>query len=129
MEGWAQDAAAPERPVRLEIFADGVLAARVLANRHRDDLAAAGLGSGRHAFRVPLRERARATSRRAAPATARCSAFSCRTSDSAARHCMDELGSAAYEDSPPIASSTAWRTAGGCASSARAIACSVPRNP
>ena len=54
LEGWAQDAATPERPVQLDIIADGAIVARVLANRHRDDLAAAGLGSGRHAFRVPL---------------------------------------------------------------------------
>jgi hypothetical protein len=54
VEGWAQDASMPERPVRLEIIADGTVAMRVLANRHRDDLRAAGLGSGRHAFRVPL---------------------------------------------------------------------------
>ena len=54
IEGWAQDAAALERPVRLEIIADGLVVANVLANRHRDDLAAAGLGSGRHAFSVRL---------------------------------------------------------------------------
>ena len=41
--------------VQLEIVADGAVVAAVLANRHRDDLLAAGLGSGRHAFRVPLR--------------------------------------------------------------------------
>jgi hypothetical protein len=54
VEGWAQDARAPERPVWLEIIADGAPAAFVLANGHREDLAAAGLGSGRHAFRVAL---------------------------------------------------------------------------
>jgi hypothetical protein len=45
--------------VRLEIIADGIVAAEVLANRHRNDLAAAGLGSGRHAFRIPLPHPAR----------------------------------------------------------------------
>ena len=52
IEGWAQDTAAPERPVRLEILADGMVAAHVLANRYRCDLAKANLGSGRHAFRA-----------------------------------------------------------------------------
>ena len=55
LEGWAQDASAPECPVRLEILTDGAVIASVLANRHRDDLLAAGLGSGRHAFRLPMR--------------------------------------------------------------------------
>jgi hypothetical protein len=54
VEGWAQDSAAPERPVWLEILDEGEVVARVLANRHRNDLRAAGLGSGRHAFRVLL---------------------------------------------------------------------------
>ena len=48
--GWAQNADAPEAPVCLDIFADGKLIGRVLANAFRDDLKAAGLGSGRHAF-------------------------------------------------------------------------------
>ncbi len=52
IEGWAQDAHVPERPVWLEIIADGAVVASVLANRYRNDLEAAGLGSGRHAFRA-----------------------------------------------------------------------------
>jgi Hint domain len=48
--GWAQNADAPEAPVCLDIFANGKFLGRVLANRHRDDLKAAGLGSGRHSF-------------------------------------------------------------------------------
>jgi autotransporter-associated beta strand protein len=48
--GWAQNVAHPEAPVRLDIFAGGQLIGQVLANRHRDDLARAGLGSGRHSF-------------------------------------------------------------------------------
>ena len=48
--GWAQNADAPEAPVCLDIFADGKLIGRVLANSYRDDLKRAGLGSGRHAF-------------------------------------------------------------------------------
>ena len=50
--GWAQDASAPERPVWLEILANGQPIARVLANAYRRDLEQAGLGSGRHAFSV-----------------------------------------------------------------------------
>jgi hypothetical protein len=48
--GWAQNLAAPETPVCLEILSHGVPIARILANRFRADLRAAGLGSGRHAF-------------------------------------------------------------------------------
>jgi hypothetical protein len=43
----------------LQIAADGVVVAWVLANRHRYDLRAAGLGSGRHAFRTVLPHHAR----------------------------------------------------------------------
>ena len=48
--GWAQNIDAPEAPVCLDIFADGKLIGRVLANAYRDDLEQAGMGSGRHAF-------------------------------------------------------------------------------
>ena len=48
--GWAQNADAPEAPVCLDIFADGKFIGRLLANIYRDDLQAAGLGSGRHGF-------------------------------------------------------------------------------
>jgi hypothetical protein len=51
IEGWAQDMAAPEAPVCLDIYGDGKLVGRTLANLYREDLAQAGLGSGRHAFR------------------------------------------------------------------------------
>jgi hypothetical protein len=49
--GWAQDEAQPDAPLSLLILVDDGLAARVLANRHRPDLAAAGIGDGRHGFR------------------------------------------------------------------------------
>jgi len=52
ISGWAQDVSAPERPVWLEIFANGQVIAQVLANGYRRDLEQAGLGSGRHAFSV-----------------------------------------------------------------------------
>ncbi len=50
IEGWAQDVDAPEAPVCLDIYAGGKLLGQALANLYREDLAAAGLGSGRHAF-------------------------------------------------------------------------------
>jgi len=55
VKGWAQTIDHPEAPVCLDIYADGRLIGQVLANRYRDDLAKAGLGSGRHgfAFRPP----------------------------------------------------------------------------
>jgi autotransporter passenger strand-loop-strand repeat protein len=52
--GWAQDEADPTRPVRRLILADGVLVARVAADRYRGDLHEAGIGSGRHGFEVFL---------------------------------------------------------------------------
>ena len=48
--GWAQNSAHPEAPVCLDIYAAGRLIGRVLANRYREDLERAGLGSGRHSF-------------------------------------------------------------------------------
>jgi hypothetical protein len=48
--GWAQNIDHPEAPVCLDIYAAGKLIGQVLANRPRDDLRLAGLGSGRHGF-------------------------------------------------------------------------------
>ena len=48
--GWAQNPEHPETPVCLDIIFGGRLIEQVLANRYRDDLERAGLGSGRHAF-------------------------------------------------------------------------------
>ena len=50
IEGWAQNIEHPEAPVCLDIYAGGRLIGQVLANRYREDLAKAGLGSGRHGF-------------------------------------------------------------------------------
>jgi hypothetical protein len=50
VEGWAQNAENPEAPVCLDIYAGGRLIGQTLANRYREDLAQAGLGSGRHSF-------------------------------------------------------------------------------
>ena len=48
--GWAQNIDHPEAPVCLDIYAGGRLIGQVLANRHREDLEQAGIGSGRHSF-------------------------------------------------------------------------------
>ena len=52
VSGWAQNAAAPEAPVSLDILNNGRRVARVLANLYRADLRKAGLGSGCHGFEV-----------------------------------------------------------------------------
>jgi autotransporter passenger strand-loop-strand repeat protein len=48
--GWAADPAAPHRALGVQVLVDGSLAAGVLANRYRRDVAQAGIGTGRHAF-------------------------------------------------------------------------------
>jgi hypothetical protein len=48
--GWAQDLAAPETPVSLDIFSRGRRIGRVLANLFRQDVAAAGYGNGYQGF-------------------------------------------------------------------------------
>jgi hypothetical protein len=52
--GWAQDIAAPEAPVCLDILGGGRLLGRVLANLHRADVRDAGHGSGYQGFEFPL---------------------------------------------------------------------------
>jgi autotransporter passenger strand-loop-strand repeat protein len=55
--GWAQDETCPEAPVCLDIYAGSELVGQVVANRFRPDLAAAGIGDGRHGFEfVPPEE-------------------------------------------------------------------------
>lgn len=54
IRGWAQNAKHAEVAVCLDIFDNGTLIARTLANRFREDLKNAGLGSGRHSFDVRL---------------------------------------------------------------------------
>ena len=55
IEGWAQNVDLPGMPVCLDILAGGKVVGQVLANRYREDLKQAGLGSGWHsfAFRLP----------------------------------------------------------------------------
>jgi autotransporter passenger strand-loop-strand repeat protein len=52
--GWAQCETQPEEPVCLDIFLGGTRIARILANRYREDLRRAGLGSGNHSFAFTL---------------------------------------------------------------------------
>ncbi len=48
--GWAFDPASPATPVAVVVLANGVEIARVVADRYRKDLAAAGFGDGCHSF-------------------------------------------------------------------------------
>ena len=48
--GWAQNTNHPEAPVCLDIYAGDRLIGQTLANRYREDLEQACLGSGRHRF-------------------------------------------------------------------------------
>ena len=50
IEGWAQNVDYPDAPVCLDIVADNQLIGQVLANRYREDLEQASIGSGHHAF-------------------------------------------------------------------------------
>jgi hypothetical protein len=50
ISAWAQNPDYPESAVCLDIYAGGQLIGQTLANRYRDDLKQAGLGSGRHGF-------------------------------------------------------------------------------
>ncbi|SLN62128.1 hypothetical protein [Pseudooctadecabacter jejudonensis] len=52
--GWAQLTAEPTRRLRVGLFARGAMLAETVANIHRDDLEAAGIGDGRHAFAIHL---------------------------------------------------------------------------
>jgi hypothetical protein len=52
--GWAQDIAAPDVPVSLDILRGNCLIGRVLANLYRADVLAAGYGSGYQGFEFML---------------------------------------------------------------------------
>jgi hypothetical protein len=52
--GWAQDLTEPETPVCLDIFIRGKRVGRVLANLFREDVRAAGYGSGACGFELRL---------------------------------------------------------------------------
>jgi glycosyltransferase involved in cell wall biosynthesis len=48
--GWAQEDTQPDVPVSLLVIDNDKLLGRILANRYREDLENAGIGSGRHGF-------------------------------------------------------------------------------
>jgi len=48
--GWAQEDTQPDVPVSLLVIDNDKLLGRILANRYRDDLENAGIGTGRHGF-------------------------------------------------------------------------------
>jgi GT2 family glycosyltransferase len=52
--GWAYDPRDPSRRLRVDIQIDGKYHDTVTATLYREDLAAAGIGDGFHAFRYPL---------------------------------------------------------------------------
>ena len=51
--GWAWEPGT-DAPVALQVLCNGLPLARVLANRHRPDLRAAGIGNGRHGFDITV---------------------------------------------------------------------------
>ncbi len=54
ISGWVQDPSEPDLPVALQVVANGLPVARVLANRLRADLVKAGIGNGRHGFEAEI---------------------------------------------------------------------------
>lgn len=52
--GWAFNPAKPEQRLQVEILCDGEVVAFGIADRFREDLVPAGLGDGKHLFRLPL---------------------------------------------------------------------------
>jgi len=54
LRGWAWDQARPEVPVALELWHEDRVLARVLADRHRVELAHGGIGGGAHGFELAL---------------------------------------------------------------------------
>lgn len=52
-QGWAFGVKSAS-PIEVELFVDGRLAGRGLADRHRDDLERGGIGTGRHGFVIEM---------------------------------------------------------------------------
>lgn len=52
--GWAWRPGAPDTRVEVELWVDGVLAFRTVADQHRADLKEAGVGDGFYGWRLPL---------------------------------------------------------------------------
>lgn len=56
IHGWAADSARPEQAVEVDVFVDGEKFGTFLADRFREDLLKAGIGTGFHSFEVLLLE-------------------------------------------------------------------------
>ncbi len=56
LEGWAFNHDQPDQPLQIEAVVDGAVVATGTASLYRQDLEAAGIGTGAHAFRLPLPE-------------------------------------------------------------------------
>lgn len=54
LRGWAWDQSRPDSAVALELWHDGEVLARPLADRHRAELAHGGIGRGAHGFEIDL---------------------------------------------------------------------------
>jgi hypothetical protein len=54
ISGWVQDTSNPEDPISLIVTDNDQLVTRALANRYREDLREAAMGSGRHSFELVL---------------------------------------------------------------------------
>ncbi|NQZ04536.1 hypothetical protein [Idiomarina sp.] len=54
--GWAYDSAQPDESLAIKIFINGEPVASVRANVERKDLKDAGMGNGKHAFKVNIRD-------------------------------------------------------------------------
>jgi phenylpropionate dioxygenase-like ring-hydroxylating dioxygenase large terminal subunit len=54
VHGWAQDVGRPREPLSIEIYNGGILVGVARADAFRPDLAAAGIGDGKHAFSFAL---------------------------------------------------------------------------
>lgn len=52
--GWAWVASMGNKPVTVQILANGKIVAQGLADMERGDLASAGIGNGKHAFAIRL---------------------------------------------------------------------------
>lgn len=60
IEGWAWDAAQPDQPIELKIFSNDELLGTGVADLHRPDLKKAGIGNGRHGFKIKIKTPRRA---------------------------------------------------------------------
>lgn len=53
ISGWAWKSSQPNTPISVDIYADGILLATVVADQFRQDLLDAGIGNGAHGFSYP----------------------------------------------------------------------------